>query len=83
MASPPFLDHEEGTLDLRQILSEAIPLVALIGLVAIIALIPLAIMLTLGILPIVFTILTQFILAVGAGIVLLYIIARGIQLAEA
>jgi len=83
MTSSPFLDQEKGTLDLQQILSEAIPLVALIGLVATVALIPLAIMLTLGVLPIIFTILTQFILAVGAGIVLIYIIARGIQLAEA
>lgn len=82
MASPPFLDQEEGTIDLRQLWSEAVPLMALIGLVAVVALIPLALLLTLEILPIVFTILTQFILAVGAGIILLYVIARGIQLAE-
>jgi hypothetical protein len=33
-------------------------------------------------LSLLFTVVTQFILAIGAGIVLMYVIARGIQLSE-
>lgn len=78
--STPFVDHDEWTLDLREIVAEAIPLATLIGLVGIVALLPLAIAIWVGIAPLAFTLLTQFLLAVGTGIVLLYVVARGIHL---
>lgn len=80
--SPPFVDHEEWTIDLWQLAREAIPLVALVGLVGIVASIPLVLSLTIGIAPVVLTLLSQFVLAVGACIVMLYVVSRGIQLAE-
>ena len=79
--STPFVDHTSRTLNTDQILREAIPVAMLIGLVAVVALIPFAIAFVFGILPRLFTILTQFVLAVGASIILMYLIARGIQLA--
>lgn len=79
---PPFVDHEEWTIDLREILREALPLVALVGLVGIVAYVPLIVGGGLGLAPIAFTLASQFLLVVGSGIVLLYVIARGIQLAE-
>jgi len=82
----PFIDRETGALDTAQIRNEAYPLAGLILLFVGLALIPfLFVLLFFGnsFLGFVFTLLTQFILAVGTGIVLIYIIARGIQLADA
>lgn len=81
-SSPPFIERTSGSIDTEQVLREVVPLAKLIGLVAVAALIPFALAVTLGITPILFTIVTQFVLAVGSGIVLLYVIARAIQLAE-
>lgn len=85
MASdPPFVDPD-GTLDLRQLWAEAIPLAALVMLIGGLALIPFLFVIAfagsspLGML---FTLLSQFVLAVGTGVVLLYVVARGMQLAE-
>lgn len=80
--STPFFERTTGNLDTEQILREAIPLAKLIGLVAISALIPFAIGLTIEIFPVLFTVIAQFILAVGSGLVLLYVITRAIELAE-
>lgn len=80
--SPPFVDRTSGTLETDQILKEAIPLAKLIGLVAVISLIPFAIAFTLGIFPRLFTIIAQFVLAVGSSVVLMYVISRAIQLPE-
>jgi hypothetical protein len=85
MSSPPFIDQESGELDLRQIRTEVFPLVGLIVLFGGLAL--LAFLLTLlvagnSLLAGVFTVVSQFVLTVGTGIVLMYIIARGIQLAD-
>lgn len=80
--STPFVDHDEWTLDLREIVAEAIPLATLIGMVGIVAAIPLAIAIWIGIAPLVMTLLAQFVLAVGAGVVLLYIVARAIHLSD-
>lgn len=80
-----FFDQETGELDTDRILAEAIPIAKLIALFVVITIIPLRILLEVGLPPIVETILAllaQFILAVGTGIVLLYIISRAIQLAE-
>lgn len=81
MARAPFVDRDDGTVDFRQLYREAIPLATLIGLVVIVALVPLSIAM-LGVLTFVFLLVAQFVLAVGGGLVLLYIVARGMQLAE-
>jgi hypothetical protein len=79
---PPFFKRDTRAFDSEQILTEAIPLAKLIGLIAALALIPAGIAFTFGTFPQALLLVTQFILPVGTGIVLLYIIARGIQLAE-
>jgi hypothetical protein len=83
--SPPFVDHGTGTIDTTQILAEAIPLARLIGVFVVLALVPFGLVFfTLGnsALGAIFTVAAQFILAIGSGIVLMYVIARGMQLAE-
>lgn len=83
-ASPPFVDPVTNELKTDEILSEALPLGKLIGLFVAISLVPFALVFfALGNsgLGAVLVLIGQFILAIGAGIVLLYIIARGIQLA--
>lgn len=85
MSSPPFIDQESRELDLGQIRDEAFPLAGLVVLFGALALIVgLMVLLVAGnsLLAGVFTIISQFILAVGTGIVLMYVIARGIQLAD-
>lgn len=82
--STPFVNRGTGTIDATQILAEAIPLAKLIGLFVAIALIPFAMVFLLGghSLPgVIFALAGQFILAVGSGIVLMYVISRAIQLA--
>lgn len=86
MASPiPFIDPESGGLDTDQLLQETYRLVGLIGFVVGVALIPYLIRFLLGghVIPeVLVVVVTQFILAVGAGFVLIYVVARGNQLAE-
>lgn len=80
--STPFIDRESGTLDTVQIRYEAVPLAKLVALVAAVALVPRWIATEIGLFPGVFALLAQFVVAVGSSVVLLYVIARGIQLAE-
>lgn len=85
MSSPPFIDPESGELDLDQIRAEVFPLAGLIVLFGGAALLVFLIMLLVAgnsLLAGFFTVVSQFILAVGTGIVLMYVIARGIQLAD-
>jgi hypothetical protein len=85
MSSPPFIDQASGELDLGQIRAEVFPLAALIVLFGGMALLVFLIMLLIGgnsLLTGLLTVVSQFILAVGTGIVLMYVIARGIQLAD-
>jgi hypothetical protein len=85
MSSPPFVDRASGELDLSQILSEAFPLAGLVLLFGGAALLLFLITLLVGpggLLAGFLTVVSQFVLAVGAGVVLMYVIARGIQLAE-
>jgi hypothetical protein len=85
-SSPPFIDVESGGLDTDHIRAEAFPLAGLIALFAGLALIPFLFVLFLGGtsgLGVVFAVISQFVLAVGTGVVLMYVIARGIQLADA
>ncbi|WP_310898814.1 hypothetical protein [Haloarcula onubensis] len=87
MPSPPFVDRGTGELDRDQLLAEAIPLGKLVGLFAALAVVPFALAFLLGgsngVLGALFVVVGQFVLAVGTGIVLIYVVARGIQLAEA
>lgn len=81
----PFIDPESGGLAIDQILQEAYPLLGLILLFAGLALIPFVLTLLLfgnSVLGLVFSFLTQLTLAVGAAIVLMYVIARAIQLTD-
>ena len=83
--SPPFVDRATGTVDTDQILAEAVPLAKLIGVFVALALVPLILVILLAgnsLVGMLLAVVAQFILAIGAGIVLLYIIARGIHLAD-
>lgn len=83
--STPFVDRETGTIDTAQILVEAIPLAKLIGVFVAIALVPFAMAFLLGgrsAAGAVFAFAGQFVLAVGSGIVLMYVVSRAIQLSE-
>lgn len=85
MTSPPFVESETGRIDRTRVLVEAIPLAELVGLVVAVALVPFAFVVLLGsysALGGLFMLATQFVLAVGSGVVLIYAIARGIQLAD-
>ncbi|MFC4408087.1 hypothetical protein [Haloarchaeobius iranensis] len=87
--SRPFFTTPSGEFDTGQLLYEAIPLAKLVALVGAVALTPqllhwLAIEL-LSITPalgIVFTLATQFVLAVGTGLVLIYVVVRANQLTD-
>jgi len=85
MSSPPFIDPESGELDVRQIRAEAFPLAGLIVLFGSAALLLFLITLLVGgsaLLTGFLTVVSQFVLAVGTGITLMYVVARGIQLAD-
>ena len=82
-SSPPFVDQETERIDRTQVLAEATSLAELIGLIVAIALIPFAFVVLLGGhsgFSMILMFVTQFILAVGSGIVLIYCIARAIQI---
>lgn len=79
----PFTEPETGALDFQEILSESIPLAKLIGLFGGLSLVPFSLVfLTFDSSAVggLMVVLGQFILAVGAGVVLMYVIARGSQL---
>ncbi|AJF27217.1 MULTISPECIES: hypothetical protein [Haloarcula] len=84
-SSRPFIDPATGELEIARIISEAVPLAKLIGVFVAVSLPPYAVALfgaentALGAL---LALLGDFILAVGAGVVLMYVIVRGIQLAD-
>ena len=79
----PFIDGESGTLDRSQILVEAVPLARLVLYVGLIALVPFALAFFFGgsIVGTLLAAVGQFLLAVGAGIVLIYVVVRGIDIA--
>ena len=81
----PFINPERGTLNTAQIRTEAYPLAGLVMLFGALALVPfvLALFADGSPLSILFTIIAQFVLAIGTGLVLIYVVARGIQLADA
>jgi hypothetical protein len=79
----PFVDVESGTLDRSQILVEALPLARLVLYVGLIALVPFALAFFFGgsVVGTLLAAVGQFVLAVGAGIVLIYVVVRGIDIA--
>lgn len=84
-SSPPFIEPDTGALDYAHVRVEAFRLAGLIGLFAGLALIPFVLVVLVAgnsALGLLFTVLAQFILAIGAGIVLMYVVARAIQLTE-
>lgn len=85
MPSPPFIDRESGELDLDQIRAEAFPVAGLVVLFGALALLPFLLTLLVSynrLLAGFFTLVSQFVIAVGVGVVLMYVVARGIQLAD-
>ena len=82
--STPFVDPQTGALDAAQIIAEAIPLAKLVGSFAALAFVPFAIAFAVGgsVFGAMFSILGQFVLAVGTGVVLIYVIARAIWIAS-
>ena len=83
--SLPLVDDETGSIDRSRVLSEALPIAKLAALAVAAALVPAAVAHLLGefsTLGELFALLTQFVLAVGLGVVLLYVVARGTQIAE-
>jgi len=88
-SSRPFFTAPTGEFDTEQILDEARPLAKLIGAVVVVALVPVCLQILLfDILPTdrvfvdILPLVTQFILAVGTGIVLMYVIVRSNQLMD-
>jgi hypothetical protein len=84
--TPPFIDPATGGLDTAQIRREAYPLAGLVALFAGLAFVPFVfVLLFAGSSPLgaLLTLLSQLVIAIGTGIVLMYVIARGITLADA
>lgn len=87
--SRPFFDPDTGELDTVPLIEEAIPLTRLIGAIVLVALVPLLFRVVLGGLlgltsglGFLYMLASQFILAVGTGLVLIYVIARANQLTD-
>jgi len=83
-SSTPFVDPETGVLDRDQLRRETEPLVKLVGLFATIALLPVLVAIALGnpALTFAFTVFAWFVLAVGAAVTLMYVIARALTLSN-
>ncbi|MFY4814206.1 hypothetical protein [Haloarcula argentinensis] len=80
----PFIDPATGEINTAQIISEAVPLAKLIGVFVAGSLFPYSLALLASERSAVGSLLLvvgHFIVAVGAGIALIYVIARGIRLA--
>ncbi|WP_323675425.1 hypothetical protein [Halorubellus sp. PRR65] len=80
----PFVDPLTNELDAPQLLREAVPLAKLVALVALGALVPFLFVVLFGArstLGTVFLFASQFVLAVGTGLVLMYVVARAHELA--
>jgi hypothetical protein len=87
--SKPFFASPSGELDTEQLVEEALPLARLIGAIGVVALIPVflqfVLLEVLGILPqlgVLLSLAVQFVLAVGTGVVLMYVIIRSNQLMD-
>ncbi|WP_181684614.1 hypothetical protein [Halorhabdus salina] len=84
--APPFVNPETSELDLYQIWDEALPVLGLVVLFGSLALLPylVAVVVFEGtFVSLLLILFTQLLFAVGAAIVLMYVITRAIQLADA
>ncbi|WP_323190990.1 hypothetical protein [Halostella sp. PRR32] len=83
--SPPFIDSATSELDTDRLMYEAIPLAKLIAAVGAIAIVPFGFAILFGrsFLAGLFVLVGQFVVAVGTGLVLLYVALRALQLANA
>lgn len=90
-ADRPFFRPRSTSLDTDQLLEEAVPLAKLVVAIGLVALVPVLLEIVfvevLALVPVslelfqfVFAVLTQFILAVGGGLLLIYVISRGLEL---
>ena len=82
--SSPFI-APDGTVDTDRVLAEAVPLARLIGLVVALAVPPFAVVYLFAggtLLGRLLTLLGQFVLVVGTGVVLMHVVARALRLAE-
>ena len=80
--SSPFV-APDGTIETERVLAEAVSLARLIGLVVAAALPPYAVVFLFAggsLLGRLLTVLGQFVLAVGAGVVLIHVVTRAIRL---
>jgi hypothetical protein len=84
MPNPPFVEPGTLSLDIDALRREAIPITALVALFGGLAHLPFAVGAAVGgPLAVLAFVGGQFVLAVGAAMVLLYVVTRGIQLATA
>ena len=80
--SSPFI-APDGTVETERVLAEAVPLARLVGLVVAAALPPYAVVFLFAgdsLLGQLLSVFGQFVLAVGAGVVLMHVVARANQL---
>ena len=79
----PFFDAD-GAIDLAGTLSEALPIAELVGLFVVVSLVPFAVAVasfgTNSLVGSAFVLVGQSVLAVGAGVVLLYVLVRSRRL---
>ena len=87
--SRPFFDPATGALDTGELLREAVPLGKLVAAVAVAAFVPLLLRFVFvqvpalsSVLGLPFVLASQFVLAVGTGVVLLYVVVRANQLGD-
>lgn len=82
--SSPFVDPGTGAIDVGRVVAEAIPVAKLVGLFLAVALVPLSFGFLLGPSPpaALFTLVAQFVLAVGSAVVLVHVVVRGVRLAD-
>lgn len=80
--SPLFINPETGAIDTTHALEEAIPIARLIITIVGVSLIPFALasMFNGSVLGIFFAVTAQVTLAIGSGLVLMYVISRALQL---
>ncbi|APW97505.1 hypothetical protein CHINAEXTREME_06845 [Halobiforma lacisalsi AJ5] len=77
--SGPFFD-DSGTLDDDRLFYELVPIAKLVALFGAVAAVPFLLAAASG--ALLFTLLSQFVLAVGSGVVLLHVVVRGVELAD-
>ncbi|WP_136690003.1 hypothetical protein [Halorhabdus amylolytica] len=83
--SQPFVKRENDELDLRQIWDESLPILGLVVLFGSLALLPYLVVVVIfegTFISLILRSFTQLVLAVGAAIVLMYVVTRAIQLAD-